>query len=114
MVHTTAVNITKMFGITGRVISSSTACTTSSQSIGFGYEAVKYGMQDAMLCGGADEYDTTTVAVFDNLLACSTAFNDRPPARRGRSTGSATGWSWAKAPGRCCWRNSNMPGSAGP
>ncbi|MCE5265437.1 MAG: 3-oxoacyl-ACP synthase, partial [Deltaproteobacteria bacterium] len=59
MVHTTAVNITKMFGITGRVISSSTACTTSSQSIGFGYEAVKYGMQDAMLCGGADEYDTT-------------------------------------------------------
>ena len=78
MVHTTAVNITRMFGITGRVISSSTACTTSSQSIGFGYEAVKFGLQDAMLCGGADEYDTTTVAVFDNLLACSTDYNDRP------------------------------------
>ena len=78
MVHTTAVNITKMFGITGRVIASSTACTTSSQSIGFGYEAVKFGLQDAMICGGADEYDTTTVAVFDNLLACSTAFNDTP------------------------------------
>lgn len=78
MVHTTAVNITKMFGITGRVISSSTACTTSSQSIGYGYEAVKFGLQDAMLCGGADEYDTTTVAVFDNLLACSTAFNATP------------------------------------
>ena len=78
MVHTTAVNITKMFGITGRVISSSTACTTSSQSIGFGYEAVKFGLQDAMLCGGADEYDTTTVAVFDNLLACSTEFNATP------------------------------------
>ena len=78
MVHTTAVNITKMFEITGRVISSSTACTTSSQSIGFGYEAIKYGMQDAMICGGADEYDTTTVAVFDNLLACSTEFNETP------------------------------------
>lgn len=78
MVHTTAVNITKMFGITGRVISSSTACTTSSQSIGFGYETIKFGLQDAMLCGGADEYDTTTVAVFDNLLACSTAFNATP------------------------------------
>lgn len=78
MVHTTAVNITKMFGITGRVISSSTACTTGSQSIGFGYEAIKFGLQDAMLCGGADEYDTTTVAVFDNLLACSTAYNDTP------------------------------------
>ncbi|SPD72329.1 putative 3-oxoacyl-(Acyl carrier protein) synthase II [uncultured Desulfobacterium sp.] len=78
MVHTTAVNITRMFGITGRVISSSTACTTSSQSVGFGYETIKYGMQDAMLCGGADEYDTTTVAVFDNLLACSTRYNDTP------------------------------------
>lgn len=78
MVHTTAVNITKMFEITGRVISSSTACTTSSQSIGFGYETIKYGIQDAMICGGADEYDTTTIAVFDNLLACSTEFNDTP------------------------------------
>ena len=78
MVHTTAVNITRMFGITGRVIASSTACTTSSQAIGFGYEMVKYGMQDAMICGGADEYDTTTVAVFDNLLACSVDYNDTP------------------------------------
>jgi len=80
MVHTTAVNITRMFHITGRVISSNTACTTSSQSIGFGYEAVKFGLQDAMLCGGADEYDTMTVAVFDHLLATSSAFNDRPSA----------------------------------
>ncbi len=78
MVHTAAVNITRMFGITGRVIASSTACTTSSQAIGFGYEMVKYGMQDAMLCGGADEYDTTTVAVFDSLLACSVAYNATP------------------------------------
>ncbi|MFH2005528.1 MAG: beta-ketoacyl synthase N-terminal-like domain-containing protein [bacterium] len=78
MVHTTAVNITRMFGITGRVISSGTACTTSAQSIGFGYEAIRFGRQDAMICGGADEYDTTTVAVFDNLLACSTKFNDSP------------------------------------
>ena len=78
MVHTTAVNITKMFGITGRVISSSTACTTSSQSIGLGYEMIKFGLQDAMICGGADEYDMTTVAVFDNLMACSTEFNATP------------------------------------
>ena len=78
MVHTTAVNISRMFGITGRIIASSTACTTSSQSIGYGYESIKYGMQDAMICGGADEYDTTTVAVFDNLLACSVKYNDTP------------------------------------
>ena len=39
---------------------------------------IKHGMQDAMLCGGADEYDTTTVAVFDNLLACSVGYNATP------------------------------------
>ena len=80
MVHTTAVNITRMYEITGRAVASSTACTTSSQAIGFAYEMVKFGMQDAMLCGGADEYDTTTVAVFDNLLACSVDYNDTPEA----------------------------------
>ncbi len=78
MAHTTAVNITKMFGISGRVISPCTACTTSSQSVGFGYETIRFGLQDAMVCGGADEYDTSTVAVFDNLLACSTRFNETP------------------------------------
>lgn len=78
MVHTTAVNITRLFGITGRVISSGTACTTSSQSIGYGYEAIRFGLQDVMICGGADEYDTATVAVFDGLLAASHNFNDHP------------------------------------
>jgi 3-oxoacyl-[acyl-carrier-protein] synthase II len=78
MVHTTAVNITRMFEITGRVICSPSACTTSSQAIGFGYELIKFGVQDAMICGGAEEYDTTTVAVFDDLLACSTNYNDTP------------------------------------
>ena len=99
MAHTTAVNITKMFGITGRIISPCTACTTASQSVGFGYEAVRFGYQDAMVCGGADEYDTATVAVFDNLLACSTRFNDppsRPPRpfdadRDGRVVGEGAG-----------------------
>lgn len=78
MTHTTAVNIARMFSITGRIISSCTACTTSAQSIGYGYEAIKYGLQDAMICGGADEYDTLTVAVFDKLLAASTAYNEAP------------------------------------
>ena len=45
---------------------------------GFGYEAIRFGLQDAMLCGGADEYDTVTVAVFDHLLATSTGYNDTP------------------------------------
>ena len=109
MVHTTAVNITRMFGITGRVISSGTACTTSSQSIGYGYETVKYGMQDAMLCGGADEYDTTTVAVFDNLLACSTAFNDRPQCTPRPFDVRRDGLVVGEGAGAVFWRSTSMP-----
>lgn len=78
MTHTTAINITKMFGITGRAYAPCTVCTTGSQAIGFGYEAIKFGLQDAMLCGGADEHDPVRLALFDNLMACSTAFNDTP------------------------------------
>jgi 3-oxoacyl-[acyl-carrier-protein] synthase II len=78
MNHTTAANISKMFNITGRIISSTTACTTSSQSIGFGYEAIRHGKQDAMLCGGSDEYDYFTIAIFDKLLASSIKYNDNP------------------------------------
>ncbi len=78
MTHTTAANIARMFSITGRTIASSTACTTGTQAIGFGYEAVKFGLQDAMICGAADEYDTTALAVFDHLLVASNAFNSTP------------------------------------
>lgn len=78
MTHTTAVNISQMFGITGRTISSCTACTTSNQSIGYGYESIKYGLADAMVCGGAEEYDLLTVAVFDKLLSTSVKYNDNP------------------------------------
>ena len=49
MTHTATVNIARMFGITGRTIASCTACTTGTQSIGFGFEAIRYGLQEAML-----------------------------------------------------------------
>ncbi len=78
MNHTTAANIAINFGITGRVLSPSSACTSSSQSIGFAYEAIKYGMQDMMLAGGAEEVHQTTVATFDILGVASKAYNDKP------------------------------------
>ena len=105
MVHTTAVNISKMFGITGRIISSGTACTTASQSIGFGYEAVKYGLQDAMICGGADEYDTICWPV--PLLSTT-----GPPGRPGRSTERATAWWSPKARAPFCSRNTSLQKNA--
>ncbi|MCL4100870.1 3-oxoacyl-[acyl-carrier-protein] synthase II [Fibrobacter sp. UWH9] len=77
MPQTCAVNISVFFGMTGRLITTNTACTSGSLSIGYAYEAIKYGMQDVMVAGGADELDPTESAVFDTLFATSVK-NDTP------------------------------------
>lgn len=77
MGHTTAVNIGVFFGLQGRVITTSSACTSGSQGIGYAYEAIRSGSQDMMLAGGAEELCPTEAAVFDTLYATSTA-NDKP------------------------------------
>ncbi|HVC37054.1 MAG TPA: beta-ketoacyl-ACP synthase [Gammaproteobacteria bacterium] len=77
MSHTGAVNISLFFGITGRIIPSSSACTSGSQAIGFAYETIKYGKQMVMIAGGAEELSLGPSAVFDTLFATSTR-NDAP------------------------------------
>jgi len=77
MAHTTAVNIGVFFGIKGRVYTTSSACTSGSQGIGYAYEAIKYGKQTLMVAGGAEELCATEAAVFDTLYATSTR-NDTP------------------------------------
>ncbi|WBS01559.1 beta-ketoacyl-ACP synthase [Pseudoduganella sp. SL102] len=77
MAHTAPVNIGVFFGMTGRVYTTSSACTSGSQGIGYAYEAIKSGAQTAMLAGGAEELDATEAAVFDTLFATSTR-NDAP------------------------------------
>lgn len=72
MAHTTAVNIGVFFGIKGRVYTTSSACTSGSQGIGYAYEAIKYGKQVLMVAGGAEELCPTEAAVFDTLYATST------------------------------------------
>lgn len=79
MAHTAPVNIGVFFGITGRVITTSSACTSGSQGIGYAYEAIKSGRQVAMLAGGSEELDVTDAAVFDVLFATSCS-NDTPEA----------------------------------
>jgi 3-oxoacyl-[acyl-carrier-protein] synthase II len=78
MAHTAAVNIGVFFGITGRVVTTSSACTSGSQGIGYAYEMIKSGKQVAMLAGGAEELDATEAAVFDTLFATSVKHNDAP------------------------------------
>jgi len=71
MGHTCPVNIGLHFGINGRIIPTSSACTSSSQGIGYAYEAIKYGLQTLMVAGGSDELSASQAAVFDTLFATS-------------------------------------------
>ncbi|KFA59519.1 3-oxoacyl-[ACP] synthase [Gilliamella apicola] len=77
MPHTTAVNTGLFFGLKGRLITTSSACTSGSQAIGYAYEAIKYGIQTAMVAGGAEELCPSEAAVFDTLFATSQQ-NDNP------------------------------------
>lgn len=72
MSHTTAVNIGLFLGITGRIIPSSTACTSGSLAIGYATEAIRSGIQDVMVAGGAEEICPSMASVFDALYATST------------------------------------------
>lgn len=77
MAHTTAVNVGVFFGLRGRIVTTSSACTSGSQAIGYGYEAIQQGKQTLMLCGGAEELSGPGAAVFDTLFATSTR-NEAP------------------------------------
>lgn len=77
MPQTTAVNLSLYFKTHGRLIPTSTACTSGSMGIGYAYEAIKDGYQDVMIAGGAEEIHPTQVGVFDTLYATSTK-NDAP------------------------------------
>jgi 3-oxoacyl-[acyl-carrier-protein] synthase II len=71
MSHTAPVNVGVFFGLKGRVITTSSACTSGSQGIGYAYEAIKFGRQKLMVSGGAEELCVTEAAVFDTLYATS-------------------------------------------
>ncbi|MGO2011030.1 MAG: beta-ketoacyl-ACP synthase [Pseudoalteromonas sp.] len=77
MAHTAPVNVGVFFGLKGRVITTSSACTSGSQGIGYAYEAIKFSRQKLMVAGGAEELCVTEAAVFDTLYATSTQ-NDTP------------------------------------
>jgi 3-oxoacyl-[acyl-carrier-protein] synthase II len=71
MGHTSVVNVALFFQVRGRLIPSVSACTSGSMGIGYAYEAIKFGLQDVMLAGGADELCPTEAATFDALYATS-------------------------------------------
>jgi 3-oxoacyl-[acyl-carrier-protein] synthase II len=78
MTHTCAANLAATYGIRGRVLPMISACTSGSQSIGAAYEAIKFGLQDVMLAGGAEELHYATAVTFDLLMATTIRYNDTP------------------------------------
>ena len=78
MGHSCAANVAQTLGITGPILAPSAACSTGCQAVGYGYEMIRTGQEEMMLCGGADEFHPLTAATFDIMNAASTHFNDEP------------------------------------
>ena len=76
--HTAALNVGQFLGITGTVMSTNAACASALQAIGAGYEQIRLGQQEIMICGGAEGLHPTVVGSFDVLFATSTKFNQAP------------------------------------
>jgi 3-oxoacyl-[acyl-carrier-protein] synthase II len=76
--HTVSMNIAQYLGLTGNVTATSAACASSLQAIGTGFDLIRFGRQDIMLCGGAEELHPTVTGSFDILFATSTHYNDTP------------------------------------
>lgn len=78
MSHTCASNLAVHFGVRGRILTTCAACVSGSQAIGLAYEAIRYGQQDLMIAGGAEELHVSHAGVFDIMFATSRRYNDRP------------------------------------
>ncbi len=78
MAHTCAANLAQFFAVRGRIIPTNSACTSGAQAIGYAYESIKYGQQEVMIAGGADEMHFTTAVTVDLMFATSANFNKEP------------------------------------
>ncbi len=76
--HTAAMNISQYMGICGTVLATSAACASGLQAVGTGFDLIRAGRQDCVLCGGAEELHPTVTGSFDVLYATSTKFNESP------------------------------------
>ncbi len=94
MPHTAAVNVGLYFGLKGRVIPTSSACTSGSQAIGYAFETIRARREPMMVAARSSPPARRTTP---------------RKARRGRSTRSATAWWSARARRRWCSRTWSTP-----
>ena len=79
---TVNMNMSTIFHIRGVNFTVSAACASGSHSIGLGYILIKEGLQDVVLCGGAQEINKYSLASFDALNTFSTRMDDPTRASR--------------------------------
>lgn len=73
MAHTASSNVAQSLNLRGRTINPVSACAAGLQGIGLAFEAVAFGREKRMLCGGCEEYSILASATFDKIGAASDA-----------------------------------------
>ena len=82
MNSTVTMNMSTIFHLRGVNFTVSAACASGSHSIGLGYMMIKQGLQDMVLCGGAQEVNIDSMATFDALGAFSKRMDEPERASR--------------------------------
>ena len=82
MNSTVNMNMNTIFHLRGVNFTVSSACASGSHSIGLGYLLIKQGLQDVILCGGAQEVNKYSMSSFDALNAFSVRMDDPTKASR--------------------------------
>jgi len=78
MSHTAAVNVAQYLELNGSIMAPAAACASALHALGAGYDQIRLGRQDVLLCGGAEELHPTVTGSFDILFATSAKYNDSP------------------------------------
>ena len=82
MNSTVTMNMSSVFGLRGINFSVSAACASGSHSIGLAYTLIRQGLQDMILCGGAQEVNKYAMSSFDALGVFSNNTENPPKASR--------------------------------
>ena len=82
MNSTVTMNLSTIFKLRGANMTISAACSSGSHSIGLGYIFIKHGLQDMVICGGAQETNIHSMASFDALSAFSVRADEPAKASR--------------------------------
>ena len=67
MNSTVTMNLSTIFNLRGINLTISAACASGSHSVGLGYNFIKSGLQDCIICGGAQEINKYAMGSFDGL-----------------------------------------------